>query len=127
MSIDYLSKSESALPVLVGLVILAVFFAIPAGLAMAKKINKNIYGDDEFGPISEENNARIIAKRTTPHPLNQGVMINIVVFELVNGSRFELAIKDPNTYVIMVEGDCGTLKYQGKKFVSFERGNGSEA
>ena len=54
------------------------------------------------------------------------VMINMVVFELANGSRVELAIKDPNTYGIMVEGDRGTLKYQGKKFVGFERGSNNE-
>lgn len=66
-------------------------------------------------------------RRTTPHPLNQAVMINMVVFELANGSRVELAIKDPNTYGVMVEGDRGTLKYLGKKFVSFERGNSNEA
>ena len=53
-------------------------------------------------------------------------MINMVVFELSNGNRLEFAIKNPTTYGIMVEGDCGTLKYQGKKFISFERGIDSE-
>lgn len=127
MSINDLLDSEILIPAMLVIFVVVMIFAIPAGLAMGKKTNNNIYGDDEYGATKEEKNAKIIARRTTPHPLNQAVMINMVVFELANGSRVELAIKDPTTYGIMVEGDCGTLKYQGKKFVGFERGSGSEA
>lgn len=127
MSINDLLDSEVFIPVMLVMFVVIMIFAIPAGLNAAKKTNNNIYGDDEYGETKEEKNARIIARRTTPHPLNQTVMINMVVFELANGSRVELAIKDPNTYGIMVEGDCGTLKYQGKKFVGFERGSNNEA
>lgn len=126
MSINDLLDSEVMIPAMLVIFVVIMIFAIPAGLAMGKKTNNNIYGDDEYGATKEEKNAKIIARRTTPHPLNQAVMINMVVFELANGSRVELAIKDPNTYGIMVEGDCGTLKYQGKKFISFERGIESE-
>lgn len=127
MSINDLLASEEFIPAILVIFVVVMIFAIPAGLAMGKKTNNNIYGDDEYGVIQEEKNAKIIARRTTPHPLNQAVMINMVVFELSNGSRVELAIKDPNTYSIMVEGDLGTLKYQGKRFVGFERGSNNEA
>lgn len=127
MSVNDLLDSEVFIPAMLVIFVVVMIFAIPAGLAMSKKTNNNIYGDDEYGATKEEKNAKIIARRTTPHPLNQAVMINMVVFELANGSRIELAIKDPNTYGIMVEGDRGTLKYQGKKFVGFERGSNNEA
>ena len=127
MSINDLLDSEILIPAMLVAFVVVMIFATPAGLAMAKKTNNNIFGDDEYGATIEEKNAKIIARRTTPHPLNQTVMINMVVFELADGSRVELAIKDPNTYGVMVEGNRGTLKYQGKKFVSFERGNSNEA
>ncbi len=130
MSINDLLDSEGFLMLLLvafGIGMLVVMFVSKSAHRNATEINKNIYGDDKFGPITEEQNAKIIARRTMPHPLNQAVTINLVVFELANGSRIELAIKDPTTYGIMVEGDCGTLKYQGKKFIGFYRGSNNEA
>ena len=128
MSIDDLTSMDLT-PLVVILVVLSIL-VLPVVLlvvrAMRKKANNNIYGDDEYGVIKEEKNAKIIARRTTPHPMNQAVAINMVVFEFANGGRIELAIKDPNTYGIMVVGDCGTLKYIGKKFVGFERGSNKE-
>lgn len=121
MSINDLLDSEVFIPAMLVIFVVIMIFAVPTGLARGKKTNNNIYGDDEYGATKEEKNAKIIARRSAPHPLNQAVMINMVVFELANGSRVELAIKDPNTYGIMVEGDSGTLKYQGKKFIEFER------
>lgn len=127
MSINDMLDSEATIPVMLMLLVIVAIFAIPVGIAMSKKINNNIYGDNEYGETKEEKNAKIMAIRTARHPLNQGVMINMAIFELENGNRLEFAIKDPTTYGIMVEGDCGTLKYQGKKFVSFERGSDNEA
>ncbi len=121
MSINDLLDSEVFIPAMLVIFVVIMIFAVPTGLARGRKTNNNIYGDDEYGATKEEKNAKIIARRSAPHPLNQAVMINMVVFELANGSRVELAIKDPNTYGIMVEGDSGTLKYQGKKFIEFER------
>lgn len=126
MSINDLLDSEILIPAMLVIFVAMMFFAIPTGLAMSKKTNNNIYGNDEYGATKEEKKAKIVARRTTPHPLNQAVMINMVVFELANGSRIELAIKDPNTYGVMVEGDCGTLKHQGKKFVGFEKDSSNE-
>ncbi len=127
MSINDLLDSEVLIPAMLVVFVVVMIFAIPTGIAMSRKTNSSIYGDDEYETTNEEENARIIARRTNPHPLNQTVMVNTVVFELADGNRIELAIKDTDTYSLMVEGDCGTLKYQGKKFVEFERGSSNEA
>lgn len=126
MSINDLLATEIPFPVIL-IFIVIMMFAISTGIAMGKKVNKDIYGDDEHSATRVEKNVKIVARRTTPHPLNQALMINMVVFELADGNRVELAIKDINAYGIMVEGDCGTLKYQGKKFIDFERGDDGEA
>ncbi len=121
MSINDLLDSEEVIPMLLVMLIIGAIVAIPTFISMINKSNNNIYGDNEYGEIKEEINTKIISKRTNPHPVIQNATYNTVVFELSSGVRIELAIKDPNTYGNMVEGDCGTLKYQGKKFVSFER------
>jgi len=126
MSINDLLDSEVFIPAMLVFFVVIMIFAIPAGLAMGKKTNNDIYGDDEYGETKEEKNAKIVATRNTPHPLNQTIFVYMVVFELADGSRIELAIKDAATYGILIEGDCGTLKYQGKKFISFERCSNNE-
>lgn len=127
MSVNDLLDSETLIPIMMIIFLLIMIFAIPTGMALSKNVNNNIYGDGENEDTKEEKNAKIVARRSTPHPYNQTVLINKVVFELEDGSRVELAIKDPNTYGIMVEGDCGKLTYQGKKFIGFERGDNNEA
>ena len=47
---------------------------------------------------------------------------NIVLFELESGKRVELAIKDINTFTLMVEGEEGILSYRGLNYVDFKRG-----
>ncbi len=126
MTVNDLLDSEVFIPAMLVIFVVVMIFAIPAGVAMSKKTNNEIYGDNECGTIKEERNAKIVARTITPHPINKEVMVNKIVFELENGSRVELAIKDPNNYGVMVEGDYGTLKYQGKKFIGFERGSTNE-
>lgn len=107
--------------------ILAIFaviclLLIPVGISRGKKSRVEIYGDNETGEVREKNNVKIISKKTeTPVPFIPPV--NSITFELDNGSRVELAIKNSDTFNTMYEGDCGTLKYQGKKFISFNREN----
>lgn len=43
-----------------------------------------------------------------------------VTFEMSNGERMELQIPS-NEFGMMVEGDTGTLQFQGTKFISFTR------
>lgn len=43
-----------------------------------------------------------------------------VTFELENGQRLELGVKDPE-YGMLAEGDQGRLSYQGTRYLGFER------
>ena len=43
-----------------------------------------------------------------------------VTFELGNGRRLELGMKDPE-YGMLAEGDLGRLSYQGTRYLGFER------
>lgn len=118
MSINDLMNDDSFLPTLMVIFVIVIIIAIPAGIAMGKKTNKSIYGDGSYGAYKEVYGAVVLARRTTPHPLNQAVMINMVVFELPTGERIELAIKDATVYGTMIEGDTGILSYQGKLYLS---------
>ncbi|MBQ3088056.1 MAG: DUF2500 domain-containing protein [Clostridia bacterium] len=103
--------------------IIAIIFivALPIGIAVGKANKNSIYGDNDTSSISIEKDVKILARRSSPNPISPTVMVNTVVFELKSGSRVELAIKNQNAFGLMVEGDCGTLKYQGKRFISFDR------
>ena len=43
-----------------------------------------------------------------------------VTFELENGKRLELGVKDPE-YGMLAEGDRGRLSFQGTRYIGFER------
>ena len=125
MSINNLFDSGIIIPAILVVFVIVTLAAIPSGLAKGKKTNEEIYGVNN-SEAEEVLKAKIIAKRNYPHPLSKTVTINAALFETANGNRIELAIKDPDIFSVMVEGDCGILSYQGKKFVSFERENGNE-
>lgn len=127
MSINDLLDNEYFLPFLGILFVLIapLFFAAVLDAKMdakkkAKETEAQIYGEDEICEIKDEK-AKILVRRSNPHPLNQTVRVNTVVFEISDGNRIELAIKDLNTYNIMIEGDEGFLCYQGKRFIEFRR------
>lgn len=121
MSINDLLDSDVVIPGIILGFILMLIIVIPASFSTARKTNNNIYGANETGNITKEENAKIIARRSNPHPLNQTLNVNSVVFEFTNSNRIELAIKDPDIFGTMIEGDYGTLQYQGKKFIDFKR------
>lgn len=43
-----------------------------------------------------------------------------VTFELEDGQRLEFHVKG-RVYGLLAEGDCGTLSYQGTRYLNFER------
>ena len=43
-----------------------------------------------------------------------------VTFELEDGKRLELGVKDPE-YAMLAEGDKGRLSYQGTRYLGFDR------
>ena len=126
MSLNDIFSDDSFLPTLMVIFVVIMIIAIPAGLAMGKKVNREVYGDSESADPITEKRVKIVSRRSTPHPANQAVMVNMATFEMENGTRVELAIKDAAVYGVIVEGDCGTLRYQGKRFISFVRNNVNE-
>lgn len=126
---DYMSINDmldaDILPVfaIMGLILLCV---IPIGISIGRKANyqKNleIYGDRlnlSHNPEIEII-AKVIDKRTAPHPYASSVSINYLLFEQKDGIRKEFAIRDANIFATMVKGDIGVLKYHSNYFVSFD-------
>ena len=111
--------------VFIAFVIAVLFVGIPIICVKVVKFYNKTYGNNEQGAITEDNSARIISKRTDfekiGFPANQTFTVNRVTFELSNGSRIELAIKEPDIFGTMAEGDTGCLSHQGKKFIDFRR------
>ncbi len=124
MSINDMLDSNVVLPAMGIIFIIIMIIAIPAGLSRAKSTNEQIYGTVNTAQniqITVKKNVLLKSKRTEAHPLNQSVKICYALFELENGARLELAIQDINAFSLMAEGDIGTLKYQGQKFIGYER------
>ncbi len=119
--VDEIYYTETGTKSLIIAFAIVLLICVPIGIIIGRKSSKKIFGDNESGAITEKTNVIIKALKTTPHPLNLSIHINMVVFELEDGSRLEFAIKDSAIYGTMAEGDCGTLKYRGKKFISFDR------
>ncbi len=81
-------------------------------------------------------NARVVAKRMKVSGHGGTAMTNrvstmntihsstytqyFVTFELEDGKRLELGVKDPE-YGMLAEGDQGRLSYQGTRYLGFER------
>ncbi len=107
--------------------ILIVFFVmiivIPVGIIIGKSSNDKIFGNTAENQYQETKTAlaKLIAKQTQPHPLSQGAVFYTAIFELEDGSRLNFAIQKPVILNTLVEGDVGTLCYQGKKFIDFVR------
>lgn len=69
---------------------------------------------------------KIVAKRTnTTYTRQQDMMTSsyttyYVTFEVESGDRIELIVPD-REYGLMVEGDQGTLIFQGTRYISFNK------
>lgn len=116
MSVNDLLDDESFLPTLLILFVIC-FFVTVIGIAIGKAKNK---AEQNSYPI-ETCTGKILSKRTAPHPKSPYVMVNYVLFELSSGTRVELMTGDNEVFGTMLEGDSGTVTYQGKKLISFNR------
>lgn len=126
--------SDTIVTFIVLWIVFAIIFAIiKAAIQASKDENKKennashvnkIYGEseDNNAPIKTEW-ATVIQKTVTPSTEIPNLMLNTILFELKDGSRERFAIRDPMKYNEIVEGDCGNLRYQGKKFLNFWREN----
>ncbi len=121
MTINDLLNNEYVLMFILAVLIVTPIIAIPKWLLMKENENNNIYGNDNDDNATENKSAKVIDKRTSPHPLDRTITINFVVFEFENRERVELAIKNNDIYNTIIKGDEGILTYKGKKFLRFER------
>lgn len=113
--------------------ILIVVFAV----LLAGAVGRGIYVWMRNNRATQETvDARVVAKRMkvsghggTMAARNVSTMNTIhsstytqyfVTFELENGRRVELGVKDAE-YGLLAEGDQGRLSYQGTRYLGFER------
>ncbi len=114
--------NDKSLPLIMGiLIIIVALVMIPLKLYKAKNTNKPVDIVDINETFIQSKRAKILAEGTFPHPTNQLLMVNVILFELDDGTQVELAIENLDEFGTMVKGDCGILRYHGKKFISFER------
>ncbi len=107
--------------IIVGItVLIGVIFLLIACSKVIKQ-SGDIYGSNDIGAVRSIDNAKVLICKISPHPLNNANSLYTVIFELEDGERLSFAIKDINTYNLFVEGDVGTLCFQGKRLISFER------
>ena len=121
---DIYTSDASGKGLIIGAIIILIVifcFALPSGISRGKKINQEVFGEGDTGPLEKHKNAKLIAKRTAPHPATPTVTVYHLVFELENGSRKDFGIRDEQLYSTSMEGDCGTIQYIGRKLISFER------
>lgn len=114
MSINDLLDSTMLIPVLAVFGV-AFFIGIPF---LISRTEKEVYGNSKDIYEEEKAAATVVEKRTENNYLTQSIKVNIVVFELENGKRIDLAVRDASVIVV---GDKGVLSYSGKRFISFVR------
>lgn len=114
MSINDLLNAEWLIPLLI-IFCLGFFIAIPF---ITSKKEKETFGSEDTTIEMKQELATIVEKNKETNYLTKSIEIDHIVFEFEDGNRINLAVKDAST---MVVGDRGTLSYQGKKFVSFDR------
>lgn len=108
-------------PIMFFLVFGIIIFSMIRNISVSMKNNKQ-----PIIPVE----AKIAAKRydVSHHSRNHGDNHNhyssstryFVTFEMTNGERMELETP-ANEFGMMVEGDTGTLEFQGTRFISFTR------
>ena len=109
--------------------IFPIMFFLVFGLiifSVAKSIKQNMYNNKQ--PIIPVQ-AKIVTKRTDVSHHHHGTSDNMhhssstwyyATFEMTNGERMELQIPS-REFGMLVEGDEGTLEFQGTRFISFSR------
>lgn len=109
--------------------IFPIMFFLVFGLiifTIAKSIKQNMYNNRQpIVPVQ----AKIVTKRYDVSHSHHGTSDNMhhssstwyyATFEMTNGERMELQVPS-REFGMLVEGDEGTLEFQGTRFISFTR------
>ncbi len=101
------------------IVILAFFVNIAVKI---QRLDNPINGKvNEFGNPVETENALVVVKRTRAYGIYGASTLYYITFEFEKDStRIEYVVSG-ETFGLIAEGDRGTLSYQEKKFINFER------
>ena len=124
---DVGGESNPVMTILIAVVAVLLVGAVARGVYVWMRNNRS---------PQENVNARVVAKRMKVSGHGGSMLTNrvsamntfhsstytnyFVTFELENGSRLELSMKDPE-YGMLAEGDQGRLSYQGTRYLGFER------
>jgi hypothetical protein len=124
---DSMGGSNPLMTILIVVFAVLLIGAIGRGLYVWMRNNRS---------PQETADARVIAKRMKVSGHGGTMMANrvsamntihsstrteyFVTFEMENGRRLELGVKDPE-YGMLAEGDRGRLSWQGTRYLGFER------
>ncbi|WP_409177727.1 DUF2500 domain-containing protein [Brevibacillus fortis] len=100
--------------VIAGIIVLVILGAIINGI--------RIWMSNNSSPLLSKP-AKIISKRTRTSGGGNDTSVSTyyyLTFELSNGERLEFHVKG-SEYGLLVEGDTGTLTYQGTRYKEFSR------
>ncbi|MBE6766641.1 MAG: DUF2500 domain-containing protein [Ruminococcaceae bacterium] len=111
---DFFHKSLPVIAILIIAIMALCWFLV------AKKVNKDIYGDGR-SVRERAHDVLVVQKRSVPHPMSKSAVINYVLFETNDGKRIEFAVKESDNFGMIAVGDIGTLEYAGKMFLGFYR------
>jgi hypothetical protein len=111
-------------------IIVPVFIAVVFATVFLTILYRAVMGLAEWSCNNsqsvQETAARVVTKRTEMsgrmgrHPQGRISTYYYATFEMKTGERFEFSLSGPE-YGLLVEGDQGTLKHQGTRYLGFRR------
>lgn len=125
MTIDEFMKETEVLPLILITFVGTILLILWVSSFKKKQLlnaQREIYGYNETSSIVEAHGTKLLEKRIVQEQLklpDLSLIVNWCVFELSNGQRMQLAIEDSTTFNLMIEGDVGTLKHRGRRFIAF--------
>ncbi|MBW4428728.1 MAG: DUF2500 domain-containing protein [Nostoc desertorum CM1-VF14] len=106
---------STILSIFIGIIFVIIVVSILLGLR--KELTKWRYNNQQ--PVLSVA-ARVVAKRTHVSGFDKASSYYYCTFEVRDGTRHEFYVGDQE-YGQLVEGDTGTLSYQGTRYRSFYR------
>lgn len=118
----------SIMPVFIGIMFVLVFGAIIVsmvkGIGQWQKNNESPILDVDATVVTKRSDVSMHHHNTAVgddnHMTHSSSTYYYVTFEVSSGDRMEFAVRDTE-YGLLVEGDRGKLKFQGTRYLGFER------
>ena len=107
------------MPPVFALVFVVIFVAIAFAILSSIFAAAGANAKNNASPILDEH-AHVVTKRTAVSGHENSFTYYYATFEFENGQRTEFPVKGPE-YGMLAEGDRGTLRYQGTRYLGFNR------